>query len=92
MSQVSVSLYTQHMTACGQVRGALTAMKAMFDQVDTRTNLINLNAVSQELLVTPYPMNLVGRVGTLSQSIQDLEKTLADIENAIRGTLLYPVQ
>lgn len=88
----SVTLYTQHMTACGQVRSALTAMKAMFDRADTRTNLITLNSVSQNLVVTLYPTNLVGRVETLSESIQALEKTLADIEDGIRGTLLYPAQ
>jgi hypothetical protein len=92
MPTVSVPLYTQHMQACGQVRAAITAMKAMLDQADTRTNLITLNAVTQNLIVAPYPINLVGRVETLSESIQALEKTLADVENAIRGTLLYPVQ
>ncbi len=92
MPTVNVSLYTQHMQACGQVRAAITAMKAMIDQADTRTNLIALNSVAQQLLIDSYPVNLVGRVEKLSESIQALEKTLADIEDGIRGTLLYPVQ
>ncbi len=92
MPTVNVSLYTKHMQSCGQVRAAITAMKAMIDAADTRTNLIALNSVSQELLIDSYPVNLVGRVEKLSESIQALEKTLADIEDGIRGTLLYPVQ
>lgn len=92
MTTVNVALYTQHMQMCGQVRSAITAMKAMFDQADTRTNLIALNSIAQNLVVEPYPINLVGRVETLSESIQAFEKTLADIEDGIRGTLLYPVQ
>lgn len=92
MPTVSVSLYTRHMESCGQIRAAITAMKALFDKADTRQNLIDLNAVTQNLLTAPYPTNLVGRVETLSESIQALEKSLADIEDAIRGTLLYPVQ
>jgi hypothetical protein len=92
MPAVSVPLYESHLTACGQIRSALTAMKAPIDSSDTRTNLIALNAIQQQLLELPYPTNLVGRVETLSQSIQALEKTLADIEDGIRGALLYPVQ
>lgn len=92
MPTVSVSLYTQHMTACGQVRAALTAMKAMMDQADTRTNLITLNSVFENLIVAPYPTDLIGRIEKLSESIQALEKTLADLEDGIRGTLLYPTQ
>ena len=92
MPTVSVPLYETHLTAAGQIRSAITAMKAPLDMAATRTNLIALNAVQQDLLELPYPTNLVGRIETLSESIQALEKTLADIEDAIRGTLLYPVQ
>lgn len=92
MTTVNVALYTQHMTACGQVRAAITAMKAIIDQADTRTNLINLNSIATNLVQEPFPINLVGRVQDLSASIQALEKTLADVEDGMRGTLLYPVQ
>ena len=91
MPTVSVSLYQSHLASCGQIRSALTAMKAPLDMAETRSNLIALNSVQIQLLTLPYPTNLVGRVATLSASIQALEKTLADIEDGIRGAILYPV-
>ena len=92
MPSVSVSLYQSHLEAAGQIRSALTAMKAPLDMAMTRTNLVVLNSVQKQLLELPYPTNLVGRVEQLSEAIQALEKTLADIEDGIRGSLLYPVQ
>ena len=91
MTTVSVSLYQMHLTACGQIRSAMTAMKAPFDMADTRNNLVALNSVQQQLIPLPYPTNLVGRVDELSRAILALEKTLAEIEDSIRGSLLYPV-
>lgn len=95
--KVDVGLYTQHLNKCGQLRSVITAMKSLIDQTNTRQNLVSLHHVAMNLIPVPEgspnpPVNgLVHRIDNLSRSIQELEKTLADIEDAIRGTLLYPI-
>lgn len=87
----SVPLYTLHMSEAGQIRAILTTVKSMLDNPNFRQNLINLNVVQANIIELPYPMDLIGRLEKLSESIQAFETTVSTIEDGIRGSLNYPV-
>lgn len=87
---VSVSLYKQHLEAAGRLRGMIAGLKALLDQEQIRNDMIALSNVQPNLIPMPHPTNLVGRVEGLSQAITDLEHTLSQIEDGIRGAIFYP--
>jgi hypothetical protein len=91
MTVPSVGLYTQHITELGELRSTVTAIKALLDNPQFRQNLINLNSIEGNLTALPYPTDLLGRIKTLSESINDFESTVSKIEDGIRGSVLYPV-